>query len=47
MVLEKFISMIYSCPRAVVRDLQTIEIPFKNFGDFSVIKGEGRVSTGL
>jgi acylphosphatase len=46
-VLEKFISMIYSCPRAVVRDLQTSEIPFKNFGDFSVIKGESRISTGL
>ena len=47
MVLEKFISMIYSCPRAVVRDLQTIEIPFKNFSDFSVIKRDDRVSTGL
>jgi acylphosphatase len=47
MVLEKFISMIYSCPRAVVRDLQTFEIPFKNFNDFSVIKGEGGINTGL
>jgi acylphosphatase len=47
MVLEKFISMIYSCPRAVVRDLQTFEIPFKNFNDFTVIKGEGGINTGL
>lgn len=47
MVLEKFISMIYSCPRAIVRDVQASEMPFKNFDDFSIIKGEGRISTGL
>lgn len=47
MVLEKFISMIYSCPRAIVRDVHTAEIPFKNFDDFSIIKGEGRISTGF
>ena len=46
-VLEKFISMIYSCPRAVVRDIHTSEIPFRNFEDFSIIKGESRISTGL
>jgi acylphosphatase len=47
MILEKFISMVYSCPRAVIRDVHIVEIPFKAFDDFSIIKGEGRVSTGL
>jgi acylphosphatase len=46
-ILEKFISMIYGCPRAVIRDLRTFEIPNMTFGDFSIIKGEGRLSTGL
>ena len=47
MILEKFISMIYSCPRAVIRDLRTSEVSCMNFNDFSIIKGEGRLSTGL
>ena len=47
MILEKFISMIYSCPRAVIRDLRTSEISCMSFNDFSIIKGEGQTSTGL
>ncbi len=47
MILEKFVSMIYSCPRAVIRDLKTSEIPCMTFQDFSIIKGEGRISTEL
>lgn len=47
MILEKFISMMYSCPRAVIRDLKTADISFMTFNDFSIIKGEGRLSTGL
>jgi len=47
MILEKFISMIYSCPRAVIRDLKTSEIPLMALNDFSIIKGEGRISTVL
>jgi acylphosphatase len=47
MILEKFISMVYGCPRAVIRDIKFCEIPYKSFDDFSIIKGEGRVSTGL
>jgi acylphosphatase len=47
MILEKFISMIYSCPRAVIRDLRTSEISCMTFNDFSIIKGESRLSTGL
>jgi acylphosphatase len=47
MILEKFVSMIYGCPRAVIRDIRLAEIPFKQYDDFSIIKGEGRISTGL
>ena len=47
MVLEKFISMIYSCPRAVVREIKTSEIPFRSFSDFSIIKSGSWVNTGL
>jgi acylphosphatase len=47
MILEKFVSMVYGCPRAVIRDLRQSEIPVKAFDDFSIIKGEGRISTGL
>jgi acylphosphatase len=47
MILEKFVSMIYSCPRAVIRDIKTSEIPFMSFHDFSIIKGERRLSTEL
>ena len=47
MILEKFISMIYSCPRAVIREIKTSDIADMAFDDFSVIKGEGRLSTGL
>jgi acylphosphatase len=47
MILEKFVSMVYGCPRAVIRDLRELEIPLKIFDDFSIIKGEGRISTEL
>lgn len=47
MILEKFVSMIYGCPRAVIRDIRLAEIPLKDYEDFSIIKGEGRISTGL
>lgn len=47
MILEKFLSMLYSCPRAVVRDVKITEIPYKSFDDFSIIRGESHISTGL
>jgi len=37
-VLEKFVSMIYGCPRAVIRDLKTIDREFHEFNEFTVIK---------
>jgi acylphosphatase len=45
MILEKFISMIYSCPRAVIRDVKVSEIPPRVFNGFSIVKNEGRFST--
>lgn len=47
MILEKFVSMLYGCPRAVIRDVRVAEIPARAFEGFSVIKNEGRFSTAL
>jgi len=45
MILEKFISMIYGCPRAVIRDVQIIPQPPRPFEGFSIVKNEHQVST--
>jgi acylphosphatase len=47
MILEKFISMLYGCPRAVIRDMRSHEIVPKSFDGFSIIRHEGRVNTSL
>jgi acylphosphatase len=47
MILEKFISMVYGCPRAVIRDVKVADIPPMTFEGFSIIKNDGRLSTGL
>jgi len=44
-VLEKFTSMVYSCPRAVIRDLQITDMPLTVFDGFSVLKLENRFNT--
>jgi acylphosphatase len=46
-ILEKFLSMLYGCSRAIIRDIQTIEINFQQFDGFTIIKGEGRINTIL
>lgn len=46
MILEKFISSVYSCPRAVIRDVKVSELPPRGFEEFSIIKNNGRFSTG-
>lgn len=46
-ILEKFISMLYSCPRAVLRDVKTTEIMVRSYDEFSIIKNDGRISTSL
>jgi acylphosphatase len=38
-VLEKFISMLYGCPRAVIRDIRTKEVEPRIFSEFSVKRG--------
>ncbi|MGD0535576.1 acylphosphatase [Methanoregula sp.] len=46
-ILEKFISMIYGCPRAVIRDVKITEIMVRTYDEFSIIKNNGRISTSL
>jgi len=46
-ILEKFVSTLYSCPRAVIRDIRTTEIPPRAYTEFSIIKSTGGVSTLL
>jgi acylphosphatase len=45
MILEKFVSMIYGCPRAVIREVQVVEIPMRAFESFSIVKKEPQIST--
>ena len=47
MILEKFISSLYGCPRAIIRDVKVSEIPPMAFEGFSIIKSDGRFRTGL
>ena len=47
MILEKFISSLYGCPRAIIRDVKVSEIPPREFEGFSIIKSDRRFSTGL
>ncbi|NYT21546.1 MAG: acylphosphatase [Methanomicrobiales archaeon] len=35
-LLEKFVSMIYACPRAVIRDIEILDHPLTQFMDFQV-----------
>jgi len=46
-ILEKFISMLYGCPRAIIRDIKTKDIMIRTYDEFSVIKNDGRISTSL
>ncbi len=39
-LLEKFISMIYACPRAVIRDIDISDHPLTHFADFQVRRTE-------
>jgi acylphosphatase len=47
MILEKFVSMLYGCPRAVIRDVKVADLSPMTFEGFSIIKNDGRFSTGL
>jgi len=39
-ILEKFVSLLYSCPRAVVRDLQITDSEICEFEGFSIVLPE-------
>jgi acylphosphatase len=38
-ILEKFVSMLYGCPRAIVREVRMNEIDTRVFAEFAVRKG--------
>jgi acylphosphatase len=40
-VLDKFLSMVYGCPRAVIRDMKAIEKEFQEFDEFIIKKPNG------
>jgi acylphosphatase len=37
-LLDKFISTIYGCPRALIKDIETAEIQTRSFREFSILK---------
>lgn len=37
-VLEKYLSMIYTCPRAIIRDLMVEHLSFREFFEFTIVK---------
>ncbi|MCU0633170.1 MAG: acylphosphatase [Methanolinea sp.] len=39
-ILDKFVSMIYGCPRALVRDVEILEMPTTIFQEFAVLRAE-------
>jgi acylphosphatase len=45
MILEKFISMVYSCPRAVIRDVRIRDVPPCTFESFTIVKPETLFNT--
>ena len=41
-ILEKFVSMLYGCPRAVIRNLEVRETDLTPFPDFSIRRAPDR-----
>ena len=44
-ILDKFVSMLYSCPRVVIRDVELREIPDAAFPEFTIQRGSYQYST--
>ncbi len=44
-VLDKFISMLYGCPRVVIRDLSLQEVPPARYPEFTIQWGAYQYST--
>lgn len=38
-VLDKFISMLYGCPRVVIRELSQQEVPLAAYSEFTIQRG--------
>ena len=43
-LLEKFVSMLYACPRAIIRDIKVNQIEFREFADFTIQRAEPQES---
>ena len=41
-ILEKFISMLYSCPRTVIRDVHIKKVDLQKFAEFSINKSDNQ-----
>jgi acylphosphatase len=44
-ILDKFVSMLYGCPRVVIRDLVQQEIPLAAYPEFTIQRGNDQYST--
>ena len=44
-ILDKFVSMLYGCPRVVIRDLFQGEIPLAVYPEFTIQRGAYQYST--
>jgi len=44
-ILDKFVSMLYGCPRVVIRDLSEREIPLAIYLEFTIQRGAYQYST--
>jgi acylphosphatase len=45
MILEKFISLVYGCPRAVIRDVRIRDATLRSFESFTIVKPETPLSS--
>ncbi len=37
-ILEKFLAMVYMCPRAIVRDVTVTPVESRDFSEFSIVR---------
>ncbi|WP_292519859.1 acylphosphatase [Methanoculleus sp.] len=44
-ILDKFVSMLYGCPRVVIRDLSQQEISPATYPEFTILRGGYQYST--
>jgi len=44
-ILDKFVSMLYGCPRAVIRDISQKDLPLTVYQDFLIVRENYQYST--